>query len=139
MSVLTGYGTDTWCGDGIVAGRMSRGVVHVALALYRRLRTPRGELMGGEEEAVYGLDLEGIIGAVGYDSAVDVLPSMVRAELLKDDRVTDVSVSATKVTDTAGLMSITLTVDVVLTDAGDTFRLTLAVSDVTTKLLGIVT
>jgi hypothetical protein len=95
--------------------------------------------MGGEEEAVYGLDLEGIIGAVGYDSAVDVLPSMVRAELLKDDRVTDVSVSATKVTDTAGLMSITLTVDVVLTDAGDTFRLTLAVSDVTTKLLGIVT
>lgn len=130
------YGVDVWCASGVVAGRLARGRTVVAQALYRRLITPRGTLRGGDEEAAYGLDLSEYVGAVGHETAVAALPGLVRGELLKDDRVADVNVAATSSADTAGLVSITLEIDVTLADESEPFALSVAVTDTSVALLG---
>jgi hypothetical protein len=136
---ITGYGRDTWCGDRLITGRMARGPVAVALSLYRRFRTPRGTLRGGDEAQAYGLDLAGFVGAVGYESALGALPGMVRAEALKDDRITDVDVAATIARNANGEIHIELVIVATLSDESSTFTQTLGVTGVTLDLLGIVT
>src|SRR5688572_6315123 len=91
--MATGYGIEAWCADGYVSGRFSSGPRNVALALYRRITTPRGMLGGVEdddEELNYGLDITAYIGAVGNDTAINALPGLVAGELGKDDRVRSV-------------------------------------------------
>ncbi len=122
---------------GVVSGRLARGTVLVALALARRLDTPRGTLRENGEGVAYGLDLSAYVGAVGYPTAVAAIPGLVRGELLKDDRVSDVAVTAVIETSDAGLISITLTVDAVLSESGEAFALTLSVSDTSLTVLGI--
>jgi hypothetical protein len=115
---------------------MARGRTNVALALYRRLITPRGTLQGGDEEAAYGIDLTDYIGAVGTDNAIAMLPSVVAAELRKDDRVESVSAVATATQEAAGLVSIMLVISVQLVDDDESFDLTIGVSSVGVELLG---
>lgn len=130
------YGTDTWCIDGVQSGRLARGRQVVAQALYRRLITPRGTLRGGPEEEVYGLDVEGFIGAVSTDVAAASLPGQIEAELRKDDRVSDVAVAVVVSHDRAGLATLTFTINVALAEEGDDFALTVAASNVGVQLLG---
>lgn len=137
--MATGFGTDTWCTDQIFTGRMASGVELVAQACYRRLITARGTLRDGDDGQVYGTDVADFVGMVGPDSAVDALPDVVSAELLKDDRVERADVSASVVRDTAGLATVTLEIVGTVRDSGETFTLTLAVGDVTTALLGLET
>lgn len=134
----TGYGADTWCLDTLSPGRYASGAGLVAQALYRRLITPRGTLRGGDEEGAYGLDVSGYCGAVGYDTAVNALPGLVQAELLKDDRVSDVSVSASIAAsgNGAGGLDIQLEISVLLADESGDFVLTLAINDVRVSVLG---
>jgi hypothetical protein len=131
------YGVEIWATDHVVTGRYARGAVVVGQALFRRLITPRGTLRGGDEEAAYGLDLSAYVGAVGDAVAVAALPGLVRAELLKDDRVSDVSVTTAADTDSAGHVTITLTIDVVLAESGEALALTVAVDDLTVELLAL--
>jgi len=131
-----GFGLDVWCVDQIRTGRYARGRQVVAQALYRRLITPRGVLREAGNGAAYGIDLPGIVGAVGYPTASRLLPDRVRAELLKDDRVADVSVAALIVTETNGLQSITLDANVALYEEGEEFSLSLSVSDTSVTLIG---
>ncbi len=131
-----GYGADTWCGDRLVTGRMSRGVNVVILALYRRLITPRGTLRGGPEESAYGLDLAEYIGAVGYVTALAALPGLVRGELMKDDRVADIAVRTTISQSPAGLIAISLDVSGVLVDSEEDFAFTVSASEVSVELIG---
>jgi hypothetical protein len=126
--VSAGYGTEVWCTDSIVPGRYATGWRVVAQALYRRVITPRGMLRGGEEEAAYGFDLAGYVGAVGYPTAVNAIPGIVRGEWLKDDRVADVDIRAFIVMGADGAISITLDATVLLSDEGDSFDLTLSIS-----------
>jgi hypothetical protein len=133
MSSLSGYGSDIWCTDTLVTGRLATGRTLVAQALYRRLITPRGMLA---DDGTYGLDLAGYVGAVGTTVALAALPSLVRAELLKDDRVSDVSVTSAISTDRAGLVSIVLEIGAVLSDESESFALTVGVSGAGTVLLG---
>jgi hypothetical protein len=114
---------------------MARGRTALAQALYRRLITPRGTLRGGREEAAYGLDVAGYVGAVGVATALAALPALVRAELCKDDRVRDVVVTATSTTMGAET-AVQLEIDVAPMDEDDTFTLTLLVTDVRVELLG---
>ena len=109
-----GYGLDTWCMDRLQPGRYARGPSLVAQALYRRLITPRGTLRGGDDESAYGLDVSGYVGAVGYQSALQALPGLVRGELLKDDRVGEVIVSATFTNTSNALIGILLEIQVTL-------------------------
>lgn len=132
-----GYGGDTWCADSYSPGRFARGATAVVQALYRRLITPRGTLRGGDAERAYGLDLAGFIGAMG-DSAGAALPGAIRAELLKDDRVADVTATAARTVASSGLVTYTIEVTGELHDEQGDFRFSVSASDVTVELVGSV-
>lgn len=122
------------CADNLRTGRYSTGARLVAEAVYRRLITPRGMLRGGDEEANYGLDLAALVGTASTPALLASLPARIKNEVLKDERLRDASVSVTSAV--AGAAT-TWTIAVRgLTDAGP-FVLRLAVSDVTTELLGL--
>jgi phage baseplate assembly protein W len=131
-----GYGVDVYCWDRLRTGRLVSGVELVAQAIYRRLTTPRGTLRDGEDGQTYGLDLQDFIGQVGTANAVAAIPALVRAEVLKDDRITNVAVSATTTTDRAGLVAVTIQISAELVNPGDRFELTLSVSAVSVSVLG---
>lgn len=135
----TGYGYTMWCTDQIRSGRRASGIRAAQQAQFRRLTTARGTLQGGEEEAAYGFDVAGYVGAVGTDIALRALPSQVQNELLKDDRVATVVVLATISTTPAGEVSIVLDITSTLADSGEEFSLTLQVTAVTVTILGGVT
>lgn len=122
----------------LMPGRYARGVLVIAQALFNRTRTPRGTLRGpGPTAGTYGLDLAGFVGAVGYPTAVNAIPALLRGEFLKDDRVSSVDVAATIVTEVSGAQSITLDANVVPRDEDEDFTLTLKVDDVDVALLGV--
>lgn len=133
------YGSDVWCTESLVTGRLARGRAVVAQAMIRRLTTPRGTLaiVGGDEEAVYGFDLSEYIGAVGTSTALQALPAIVRGELLKDDRVIDVDVTVTLSTEPDSVTSIDVQIIATLVDSDETLTLSVRASDVTTTLLGV--
>jgi len=138
--MATGYGVEAWCADGLVSGRFTTGAMTVALALYRRLITPRGSLMGVEdddEELNVGLDVCGYIGAVGNSTALRALPGLVAGELSKDKRVRAISCTIEQTIGEDGLIDLTLTIDVTLHDSGEDFTLTVAADDVSAELLGV--
>lgn len=137
--MATGFGTDSYCYDAIRTGRLVSGVELLAQAIYRRLTTARGTLDDGEEGSVYGLDILDFVGTVGTDAAVGAIPDVVLAEVLKDDRVERAEISASIERGTDGLVTINLDVDVFPANEGQSFTLSLAVSDVTVALLGVST
>ncbi len=134
-----GYGVDTWCGASRVTGRLSRRWQTLGLALFRRLITPRGTLRGGrtpEEAAVYGFDVAGFVGRVGYARALGALPSMIAAELRKDDRVADVLVEVSKVTEPNGDIALAIVCHVTPVNEGADFDLTMSATDAALTLVG---
>ncbi len=135
--MATGFGTDLHCYDALRTGRLVSGVELLAQAIYRRLTTARGTLDDGEEGFVYGLDLLDFVGTVGSTAAVDAIPDVVIAEVLKDDRVDRVETSVAIERGTDGLFTINLDVDVFPVDEAQAFTLSIAVSDVTVALLGV--
>lgn len=135
--MATGFGTDLWCYDQVFTGRLASGVELVAQAIYRRLTTARGTLRDGDDGQIYGTDISDFVGMVGPDNAVEALPDVVAAEILKDDRVERTDVKASVVRDSAGLTTVTIAIDAALRDSGESFTLTLAVGAVTTALLGL--
>jgi hypothetical protein len=131
------FGQDSYCYDALITGRLASGVDVLAQAIYRRLTTPRGTLDDGDEGLVYGLDVLDFVGTLGTDAAVDAIPDVVRAEVLKDDRVDRVEITAKIERLSSGLVVINLDVDVFPADESTAFQLTLAVSNVTVALLGV--
>jgi len=123
--MTAGYGAEIWCAGELVTGRMAYGVAAVAHALYRRATTRRGTLRGGDDESAYGVDVEGLIGQLGARDAVAALPGMLRAEWLKDDRVADVDVTATRATAPNGDIDISIAASVTLEDSGESFDFTI--------------
>jgi len=132
--MLVSEGRDTYCLDSLSPGRLARGTALLAQRCYRRLITPAGTLRGGEDEASFGLDLAGFVGRTDPTAVDNMLPVVVRNELLKDPAVDAVTVTSSR-TEAAGAVSWTLTIDVVGTDAD--VSLIVAVSDVDTELLGV--
>src|SRR5688572_11853882 len=104
------FGVDTWAMGTRRTGRLARGTDLLAQAIFRRLTTPRGTLRGSPEADIYGLDLSQYVGDVGTTIAVAALPSLISAELSKDDRIA--AVTATVAVDTtAGADELTVTID----------------------------
>jgi hypothetical protein len=99
-------------------------------AIFRRLTTPRGSIWGDED---YGFDIASYVGAVGFATAAAALPSVVEAEVLKDDRIAACA-TTTAIDDDAA--SITLSLRCKPVSEADNFSLTLAVSNVTVSVLG---
>jgi hypothetical protein len=108
----------------------------LAEAIWRRLTTPRGTLSGSSEASAYGLDLAAYVGAVGERIAEAALPSIVEAELLKDDRIAAVSATATAHRADDGTARIEL--QLVVQPASDLarFPLTLGVTSAGVELIG---
>lgn len=133
--MATNFGTDVSCVNSLRTGRLVSGPRLVAEACFRRLNTPRGTLIGGEDEQNYGLDLADLIGSVATPSAEAALPGRIQAELLKDERVASVVVNVTSTMDSAG--AVTWSIDVEGDTAEGPFSLQIGVSEVTVDLLGI--
>lgn len=129
------YGVDVWCTDSMVTGRLASGADVVIQGMYRRLITRRGTLRGGESEEAYGFNVAGYVGAVGVDLALVSLPGQVRAELMKDDRIFSLGITARAVTDDAGLTTIFLDILGQLVDEEEDFEFTVSIEDVTVQLL----
>jgi hypothetical protein len=129
-----GYGVESWCLGSLVTGRFVRGVQVVAQAIYRRLTTPRGTLRGGEEEENYGIDLSDYVGSSATPQRLAAIPGIVRAEVLKDDRVLDVKVSCTFATSADGLVTVTLALWVTLSETGEAFPMTLTAGEAGVQL-----
>jgi hypothetical protein len=134
MAELLTVGRDTYCLDTYEAGRTARGVRLVAQRCYHRLITPLGDLLGGDDEKNFGLDLSGFIGANDAREVDAMLPVKVRNELLKDPTVEAVTVTAER-TENVGRITWTLTIKVVSGEGP--FDLIVGVSDVTVELLGV--
>lgn len=131
-----GFGVDTWCGASRITGRLSRGNQTLALALFRRYTTTRGQLTGSPEAEVYGFDVAGFVGHVGYERAIGAIPSMMAAEGRKDDRVADVFVEVAKTVDARGDITLDIAVHVTPRDGSEDFTLTMSVSDAGAVLTG---
>ena len=131
---MTEFGRDISCTKGLRTGRFVTGTRLLAEAIYRRLTTPRGTLLGGEEEAFYGLDLADLIGSTDTDSDAKTLPGRIRNELSKDERVEDVQVSVEEIED-GPARAFRIVIDV--KSAAGPFSLQLAASAVSIDILGI--
>ncbi len=120
------YGSDTECvSDLTFARREVRGETAMAQAMARRLTTGRGTLFYAP---AYGYDLRQFIrGSVPAES---VLNGNIENELLKDERVDDVTVESSYSSGTE-----TLSVRAHGLGAGGPFDLTLEIDEVTVKLL----
>jgi hypothetical protein len=133
-----GYGKDTWCLYGVASGRFATGATAVAQAAFRRLTTPRKTLrsvLPNAPELTYGFDLTGYVGAVSAEIAAATIPARVRSELLKDDRIRDVFCTVSN-RRRSGEDVLMVTIRAKLSNSGDTFALTLSVSDAATELVG---
>jgi hypothetical protein len=135
--MTTGYGAEMSCTDSLRTGRIVRGARLVAEAAYRRITTPRGDLQGviesdpdlaalasSDEESAYGFDVADFVGEVGTDAAVASLPVLLASELLKDDRIQSADVDVFVEHTSSGEDNITISVDVQLVDAGESFAFT---------------
>jgi hypothetical protein len=125
--------------DGIRTGKVVRGRTALAQAIYRRLSTPRGTLRGGDEESASGLDLAGLGGRVSVGTPISALPGMNAAELSKEDRIISSLARVSQDASSNGLVSFTIEIDVTPEDESGDFTLTIAVSAVSAKFLGVST
>ena len=129
------YGVDTSCGErGYLSGRLVTGEELVIQAIFRRLTTPRGTLNATDEEAAYGLDVSGFVGAGANSPRIRALSSMIEAELSKDDRI----LSATAFVETSrdGERDfIDISLDVLLTEESTRFPLTIRVNQLTASII----
>lgn len=97
-------------------------------AIVRRLTTPRGTLI---DDPNYGEDVTAWINDDMSPSDIGALQAAVGAECLKDERC--LAASAVAVLQKNGVLKLTIT----LQDADGPFRLVLAVSDVSAKVLEV--
>jgi hypothetical protein len=88
-------------------------------------------LRGGEEEQDYGIDLTELIGSVSNsDADAAVLAGIIRNELVKDSRVTDVAVEVIRTSEAPTSPSIRydITIDAELED-DETISFSLSVDE----------
>jgi hypothetical protein len=128
------YGRELSCTDTLKTGRYVSGVTVVAEAIYRRLTTPRGMLLGGESEQNYGLDLMSLVGTVDTTGSASSLAGRIENECRKDERLESVKAVVVRTVDGP---STTYTITIQATTALGPFTLQMLVSAVTVELLGV--
>ena len=127
---MTDYGTDFSCTDDLETTLVTVSDTDVVIqALYRRYITPRGRLIGDPD---YGFEIASYLNSDVSPPDVAWIESQIKHEGEKDERVSIVNPTVTLTAQ--GLM--TVRIDVVLLD-NTTFRLVLAVSDVTVSILSV--
>ena len=138
---MTGFGRDLSCGTVLSAGRVSSGRRLVAEAIVRRLVVPPGRLRkmvdSDDESEIYGLGLTELIGRRGFVGGLPDLPGRIRAELLKDDRLSDVVAEVFLEPSGAGSVNLRVIISVALHEESESFTLTLSVNDTSLSVLSI--
>ena len=122
------YGHDLSCTTDIDPGAAEvDGITSLAQSLLRRLITPRGTLIDDQN---YGFDLSGYLNDDLSASDLARVGSGVDAEMIKDERVLRSASTVTVLSQ--GVLSVAT---LVTPSLGPTFRLVLAVSQVTASVL----
>lgn len=134
---MTTFGKDIGCTTSLRSGQTVSGVRLVAEACFRRITTPRGMLRGSEEEADYGMDVLELVGTVTTKDDLAALEGQIRGELVKDERIEFVDVTASQTIATNG--AITVLIFIEATTAEGPFALNVGIADLTVELLGIST
>lgn len=128
MATTTDYGTDLSCTDDLDPNGLEvSGITTLAQALYRRIITARGGLLGTPD---YGLGAPAFIDNAMTTRQVSVLASSIDAELVKDQRVFSSVTTGT-------FANSKFTGTTLVTTALGPFRLTLSVSAVSVELLAV--
>ena len=130
--MATTYGRDIFADDSLESGRFASELVLVAQNCKHRLITVRGTLIGGEEEADYGLGIEAKLGNTTTAQEAAALPGQIDNELKKDPRVLSTSSAVSSVQNGP---EVEWTVNTtVMTEAGN---FTLAISELTIDIVGL--
>lgn len=131
-TTLPNYGHDLSCTTDLDPAMVEvDGVTCLAQALFRRVITPRGTLI---DDANYGFDLTQFINDDLSTSDLARVGAGVDAEFLKDERVFRSSTTVTLLS--TGILTV---VSSVTPSAGPTFKLTLAITQVTQQILQVST
>ena len=96
---------------------------------------PAADPAAERDEERFGIDLPGYVGATDAALAVASLPGIIRAELLKDDRIAGVDARVTAAQLDAAV-SLVVEIDVAPADETGDFTLTAAVDAVSLTLIG---
>jgi hypothetical protein len=136
-TVTTDYGTAISCvSDVDLSGRLVTGRAVLSQALARRVQTPRFPAQGSLiDDKNYGYWVAGELGDDLTPGDIAVIASNIDAEFRKDERVVDSSTTATVGLDPVSGVQ-TLTTVSTITDGAGPFPLVLAISAVTTTILG---
>jgi phage baseplate assembly protein W len=111
--------------------RLSDDQTILSQAIVMRLSTKRGTLWA---DPSYGLAVQDYLQAELTQDALVRIPFEIQAELEKDERIASVSVTSRM--EQSALGGIKLFVDLIVTPlTGDTFPLTLAISELTVELI----
>lgn len=131
---MTDFGKDTYCLDSLKTGRYASGLRLLGQRCYRRLITPRGMLLGGDDEKNFGYDLAQFCGATLSDELAAQVGPQIQNELLKEEEVEEVTVDLVS-TDENNEITWTITIDV--ESARGPFKLVLAVGETSVELLNL--
>lgn len=131
---MSNLGRDLSCTTTLRTSRFASGARVLAEAAFRRITTRRGSLLGGPEEANYGIDIRDGVGSSDAKSYAAALPGRIEAELEKDDRIQSTTATATVVQ--RGPL-VTIHVRVSCETAEGPFTLTLSVSEAGAAILGL--
>lgn len=118
--MTTDFGTDLDCADDLrEMMTLTSGLRLVAQAVYRRLSTPRGMVI---DAPGYGYDLRALLHKGQTPTARTAIPGLVRAEVLKDERIDNAEVQVVALAHDA------LQLAIICHTAAGSFRLTLDVT-----------
>lgn len=128
MGVTIDYGTDLDCADDLTEiMREISGQNVVAQAIYRRLTTPRGQLIDDED---YGIDVRSFLSR-GVDAGrLREIEGTIRQEVLKDERVANVTAKAT-----IDYKTYSMSVSLIVSTGDGPFRLVFSITADTVEFL----
>ncbi len=128
---MADYGVDFSCTSDLEDElRVISGPLVLAQALVRRWSTPRGMLI---DDPDYGTDLRENINESVDNLALIRIRSECRAEALKDERVVDCVITASRYDQGTGVVTLMITIEA----REESITMVLAVSDLTVDLLTI--
>lgn len=122
------FGTDLSCTDDLdETMKEISGQDVLAQAIYRRLTTPRGQLI---DDPDYGIDVRSFLSR-GVDAGkLREIEGTIRQEVLKDERVANVTAKAT-----IDYKTYSITVSLIVTTGDGPFRLVFSITADTVELL----
>lgn len=128
---MSTYGVDMYLLDDVEFDRPVSDVDLVMQDIYWRLQTKRGMGILFEDAPDYGIDIHSWLGQAMTPAKLLEISAVVRAEILKDERVSDARVTATYTGGPNGFLTVTI---VGVTGAGP-FELVLKIDAVTVEIL----